>query len=97
VRDLADLVIELTGKDLGIVRRPLPEDDPKMRRPVIDVARRELGFEPKVALREGLVRTIAHFDQVLRERRHVCESAPLLLRRMERSRSSAARGNGAAG
>ncbi len=97
VRELADLVIELTGQDVGIVRQPLPEDDPKMRRPVIALARRELGFQPKVRLREGLVRTIAYFDQVLRERRPVCESAPLLMRRMERSLADSARGNGATG
>jgi len=97
VRELAELVIDLIDRDVGIVRLPLPEDDPKMRRPVIELARRELGFRPKIRLREGLVRTIAYFDQLLRERRPACESAPLLLRRLERSHADSARGDGANG
>lgn len=97
VRELAELVIELTAKDVGMDRKPLPEDDPKMRRPAIDVARRELGFCPKVTLREGLIRTIVYFENVLKERRRVCESTPLCVRRVKRSASDAARGNGAPG
>jgi len=46
---------------------PLPQDDPMQRKPNIDLAREKLGWEPKVQLREGLVETIAYFDQVLRE------------------------------
>lgn len=62
VLELAELVLELTGRPRRIVFRPLPEDDPKMRRPVIDLARRALGFSPQVKLRDGLARTIDHFE-----------------------------------
>ena len=65
VRALAELIVELTGTSAAIVRKPLPEDDPKVRQPDITRARRELGWEPKVPVREGLERTIAHFRTVL--------------------------------
>lgn len=61
VRQLAQLIIKLTGSQSSIVFRPLPEDDPKVRRPDITVARRKLGWEPTIALEEGLARTIASF------------------------------------
>ena len=61
VRELAELVLELTGSSSTLVFRPLPVDDPKQRRPVIDKAREQLGWEPRVPLRDGLARTIAHF------------------------------------
>lgn len=66
VLELADLVRELTKSDVELVFEELPEDDPKVRRPIIDRAQTLLGFRPKVKLREGLLRTIAYFeDQVL--------------------------------
>jgi UDP-glucuronate decarboxylase len=65
VRELAEQVIELTDSRSRIVRKPLPSDDPKQRRPDITVARETLGWEPKVALREGLARTIAYFERQL--------------------------------
>ncbi len=61
VRQLAELVLELTGATSEIASLPLPEDDPKVRQPDITRARQWLGWEPKVELREGLVRTIAYF------------------------------------
>ena len=61
VRQLAELVLELTGSSAPIVEKPLPEDDPKVRQPDISRARRILGWEPKVALREGLEETIRYF------------------------------------
>lgn len=61
VRQLADLVNEVTGSKVPIVVKPLPADDPKKRQPDITKARRILGFEPKVALREGLARTAEDF------------------------------------
>jgi UDP-glucuronate decarboxylase len=63
--ELAELVIELTGSKSALEHRPLPEDDPTRRRPDIGKATRELGWEPGVALREGLTRTISYFDEVL--------------------------------
>jgi dTDP-glucose 4,6-dehydratase len=61
VRELAELVIELTGSSSTIETCPLPLGDPKLRRPDISLARRELGWEPTVSLRAGLVRTIAAY------------------------------------
>ena len=61
VRQLAERVIALTGSRSTIVEQPLPEDDPKVRRPDITIARSVLGWEPKVQLDEGLERTIAYF------------------------------------
>jgi dTDP-glucose 4,6-dehydratase len=61
VRQLADLVVELTGTRSTVVAEPLPTDDPKVRKPDITRARTMLGWEPKVPLREGLVKTIEYF------------------------------------
>jgi nucleoside-diphosphate-sugar epimerase len=65
VRQLAELVVELTGTKATIVQRELPVDDPKVRRPDITRAREMLGWEPTVALREGVGRTIEYFRSVL--------------------------------
>jgi dTDP-glucose 4,6-dehydratase len=61
VRQLAELVLKLTGSRAPIVSRPLPTDDPKVRRPDITIAREVLAWEPRLALEEGLERTIAYF------------------------------------
>ena len=61
VLELAEEVLRLTGNRGRIVFAPLPEDDPRQRRPVIDRAREVLGFEPRIALRQGLRRTIESF------------------------------------
>jgi len=65
VRQLAELVIELTGTQSTIVERELPVDDPKVRQPDISKAREMLGWEPAVSLREGVARTIEYFRSVL--------------------------------
>ncbi len=65
VKGLAELVLELTGSEAGIVYQPLPEDDPRVRQPDIALARKVLGWEPKVPVREGLKRTLSYFAQVL--------------------------------
>jgi UDP-glucuronate decarboxylase len=65
IRELAELVVELSGSSSRIVQaRELPADDPLQRKPVIDLARRELGWEPTVDLREGLRRTIEWFRTI---------------------------------
>src|SRR5437762_9437394 len=64
IKQLADMVIELTGSRSKLAFRPPVEDDPMLRRPVIDLARTNLGWEPTVELREGLKRTIAYFRSV---------------------------------
>lgn len=59
--ELAELVLELTGSTSKIVYRPMPQDDPKQRKPDISLAKAKLDWEPKVPLRDGLVETIAYF------------------------------------
>src|SRR5437867_76158 len=66
IAELAELVIDLTGAKSKIVNRPLPVDDPMQRCPDISKSRTLLGWEPKVPLREGLERTIAYFDRLLK-------------------------------
>ena len=66
--DIASLVLELTGSKSRLVHQPLPVDDPRQRCPDISLAREQLGWAPKVAVRDGLARTIDWFDRQLRER-----------------------------
>jgi dTDP-glucose 4,6-dehydratase len=61
VRELAELILKLTGSQSSLVERPLPTDDPKVRRPDISRAQSMLEWRPQVNLEEGLKRTIAHF------------------------------------
>lgn len=59
--ELAQLVIKLAGSDSKIVYKELPQDDPMQRRPMIDLAEKELGWKPTIDLEEGLRRTIEYF------------------------------------
>ena len=61
IKEIAETIIRMTGSTSKIVYRPLPTDDPKQRRPDITRARTLLGWEPKVQLEEGLVKTIEYF------------------------------------
>jgi UDP-glucuronate decarboxylase len=63
---LAKAVIELTASHSRIVHRPLPQDDPRQRSPNITQAQQVLGWKPQTNLKEGLKRTIAYFDELLR-------------------------------
>jgi UDP-glucuronate decarboxylase len=65
IRQLAELVLERIDPSLPLICLPLPQDDPLQRQPVIDLARRELGWEPTVPLEQGLSATIAYFRQRL--------------------------------
>jgi len=65
ILELAEKIKELTGSDSEIVFKPLPSDDPSLRRPDITLAREKLGWEPKVGIEEGLMRTIEYFDALL--------------------------------
>lgn len=65
VRELAERIIDLTASSSSIVHRPLPMDDPRQRRPDIDVAKRTLGWKPTTALDDGLKATIAFFERQL--------------------------------
>ncbi|MEM1305059.1 MAG: NAD-dependent epimerase/dehydratase family protein, partial [Planctomycetota bacterium] len=64
IRELAELVVEMTGSESRFIEKPLPADDPMQRQPDIALAKAKLGWEPRVALREGLAKTIAWFDGV---------------------------------
>ena len=66
IRELAELVLELTGSRSKLVFRPLPADDPRQRKPDIGLARQMLDWAPQVALRDGLTETIAYFRAVLK-------------------------------
>lgn len=63
--ELAEEIIKLTKSNVGIVFKELPQDDPMQRKPVIDLAQKELDWEPQIALEEGLKRTIEYFKNVL--------------------------------
>ncbi|MBO7629382.1 MAG: SDR family oxidoreductase [Bacteroidales bacterium] len=64
IKQLAELVIELTGSKSKIVYLPAPADDPQQRQPVIDQAKEILHWEPTVQLREGIMKTIEYFKQL---------------------------------
>jgi UDP-glucuronate decarboxylase len=64
VLELAKLVIELTGSKSKIVHLPRPADDPSQRRPDISLAKKHLNWEPKVSLRDGLLKTIEYFKNI---------------------------------
>jgi len=61
IKQLAEEVISLTGSKSKIIYQPLPSDDPKQRQPDITLAKEKLGWEPKVGLKDGLVKTIEYF------------------------------------
>jgi UDP-glucuronate decarboxylase len=71
VMELAEEVLRSTGSTSAIRRMPLPVDDPKLRRPTIERARKELGFNPRVKLKEGLAKTVAYFRELLAEPKKV--------------------------
>lgn len=64
IKELAELVIEMTGTSSKLVQKPLPQDDPRKRKPNITRARDTLGWEPQVKLRDGLEKTIAYFREL---------------------------------
>ena len=65
MKELAAAVIDVTGSKSTIEHKPLPQDDPKQRRPDISLAKKELGWEPTIQLREGLEKTVEYFRGVL--------------------------------
>jgi len=67
IRQLAELVIALTNSRSKIVNRPMPQDDPRQRKPDISRAQNVLNWAPRTPLREGLKRTISYFDRMLSE------------------------------
>ncbi len=67
IKELAEKVLALTGSSSKLVYQPLPQDDPKQRRPDISLAKEKLGWQPSINLEEGLKRTIAYFEQLLQK------------------------------
>jgi UDP-glucuronate decarboxylase len=63
---LAERIIKLTGSSSKIILNPLPADDPKHRQPAITLAKEKLGWTPRISLEEGLSKTIAYFDELLK-------------------------------
>lgn len=66
IKELAEKVIELTGTKSKIVYEPLPQDDPMQRQPDISLARKELDWQPHIKLEEGLIKTIAYFEELIK-------------------------------
>lgn len=64
IKELAELVIEMTGAKVSLISKPLPADDPSRRRPDITLAKKHLNWEPKIPLREGLAKTIEWFKSI---------------------------------
>ena len=64
--ELAEKVIEMTGSTSKIIFKELPQDDPMQRKPVIELAKKELGWEPSVVLEEGLEKTIEYFKTIVK-------------------------------
>src|SRR6516165_7120241 len=65
VRELAETIIRLTGSSSSLVFKPLPQDDPRQRQPDISFARKQLAWEPKIPLEQGLTQTIEYFSAML--------------------------------
>jgi UDP-glucuronate decarboxylase len=70
IRELAEVIIDLTGSASKIVQQPLPADDPRQRKPDITKASELLNWQPKLPLREGLAKTIAYFKDFLAAEHH---------------------------
>jgi UDP-glucuronate decarboxylase len=65
--ELAAMIVDIAGSRSKVVHRPLPEDDPRQRRPDISEAQAALGWKPHTPLREGLVKTVAYFEGLLKD------------------------------
>ena len=65
ILELAEKIIALTGSKSDLIFKSLPEDDPRQRRPDITIANKVLDWKPKVPLDEGLIKTVAYFDELL--------------------------------
>ena len=65
IQEIAEVIIKLTNSSSKIVYKPLPEDDPKQRKPDISYAKEQINWEPKTSLFEGLGYTINYFEKIL--------------------------------
>ncbi len=69
ILELAKKIIKLTNSNSKIIYEPLPEDDPRRRKPNIELAKKELNWQPKIQLEKGLIKTINYFERLLRNER----------------------------
>ena len=65
IQEIAEKIVELTNSNSQIVFKPLPEDDPKQRKPDISIAKEKINWEPKISLNDGLKQTINYFEKNL--------------------------------
>lgn len=70
IRELAEQIVALTGTKSKLITKPLPQDDPRKRRPDITRAKDQLDWQPTIALQDGLTKTIEHFDALLSDEQH---------------------------
>lgn len=66
IKELAEEILKLTGSKSKLIYEPLPQDDPMQRQPDISLAKKELNWEPKIQLKDGLVKTINYFDELIK-------------------------------
>ena len=66
IKQLAEMVIELTGAKSKLVYKPLPQDDPLQRKPIVNLAKEKLNWSASILLKEGLIKTIEYFDALLK-------------------------------
>ena len=66
INELAKMIINMTGSKSKIIHLPLPQDDPKQRKPDISLAKKELNWSPKVDAETGLAKTVEYFRNVVR-------------------------------
>jgi UDP-glucuronate decarboxylase len=69
ILELASSIVSLTGSSSKIIHKPLPQDDPRQRRPDISKAKQTLSWTPRTRLKEGLIQTIAYFEQLLSDQK----------------------------
>ena len=67
IKELAETIIQMTNSKSKLSLNPLPQDDPKQRQPDITLAKKELNWEPKIKLEEGLIKTIAYFEDLIKK------------------------------
>lgn len=77
IKELAEKIIEMTGSRSKLVHLPLPQDDPKQRRPDLSRAKRDLGWQPSITLEQGLAKTIPYFEEILADTAYASTPEPV--------------------
>jgi len=94
VRELAEKILGMTGSKSLLLEKPLPDDDPRQRRPDITLAQQELGWTPKVTLEDGLLQTIRYFDELLSSDSRQAQQGTLKFLRRSTDKPKIQAGNG---